>query len=552
MELERRNVQVHVSVANKADAIRKVGNLLVNSHYMKPGYIDSMLAREKVANTYLGSGISIPHGLPKDRELILRTGISVLQIPDGLEWNRGETVYLVVGIAARSDEHIGILANLTNILDDKDTIHRLVATNNPDDIIASLTRPPERVRPTEEAPADFAKYIDLTVRNPTGLHARPATVFASLAKTFESEVRVRHDGKVANGKSLASLLKLGAEGGSDIRVMAQGPDEGRALEALKAAVESGLSEEEEAPAAAAAPSPEYEWEAEPGGTVVPGIPASPGLAIGPLRYLKHSKFVVEALAKDPEFEKTRLKQAVEAARAQLSDLYKEVKERTGAGKASIFLAHAEFLDDPDLQQGVVAQIEAGASAGWAWQHVVEQRVAELQKLDDPLIAGRAVDLSDVGNRVLRFLADHLAEEPTTSAEPVILLAEDLTPSDTAGLDPAFILGFCTAGGGPTSHSAIIARALGIPAIVAAGPAVLHQPEGGEAILDGNRGSLFVAPSLTTLASARQARQSLEALREAEKLRCYEPAIMTDGHRVEVVANIGKASEAEQAVNAGGE
>ena len=139
-----------------------------------------------------------------------------------------------------------------------------------------------------------------------------------------------------------------------------------------------------------------------------------------------------------------------------------------------------------------------------------------------------------------------------SAEPVILLAEDLTPSDTAGLDPAFILGFCTAGGGPTSHSAIIARALGIPAIVGAGPAVLHQPEGGEAILDGNRGSLFVAPSLTTLASARQARQSLEALREAEKLRCYEPAMMTDGHRVEVVANIGKASEAEQAVNAGGE
>ena len=77
---------------------------------MKPGYIDSMLAREKVANTYLGNGISIPHGLPKDRDLILRTGISVLQVPDGLEWNRGETVYLVVGIAARSDEHIGILA----------------------------------------------------------------------------------------------------------------------------------------------------------------------------------------------------------------------------------------------------------------------------------------------------------------------------------------------------------------------------------------------------------------------------------------------------------
>jgi phosphoenolpyruvate-protein phosphotransferase len=552
MELERSNILLHARVANKADAIRQAGNLLVNSQYIKPGYIDSMMSREKVANTYLGNGISIPHGLPKDRDLILRTGISVLQVPDGLTWNRGETVYLVVGIAARSDEHIGILANLTNILDDQETIRKLVTTNDPDDIVAVLSRSREgRVAPAE-VPADLPTYVDLTIVNPTGLHARPATVFASIAKGFESEVRVRYDGQVANGKSLASLLKLGVEGGSTVRVMAQGPDEGAALQALKAAVEGGLGEEEETPAAAEALRPAYEWEAEPGGIVVPGIPASPGLAVGPLRYFKHSKFVFEATARDPELEKTRLKQAIEAARAQLHDLYEEVKERTGAGKASIFLAHAEFLDDPDLEQAVMAQIESGSSAGWAWQHVVEQRVAELQKVDDPLIAGRAVDLGDVGNRVLRFLAHHLAEEPTMPAEPVILVAEDLTPSDTAGLDPAFVLGFCTAGGGPTSHSAIIARALGIPAIVGAGPALLHQPEGGMAILDGERGNLYVEPSPATLASAQKAQQSLAELREAEKLRCYEPAMMTDGYRVEVVANIGRASEAEQAVNAGGE
>ena len=173
-------------------------------------------------------------------------------------------------------------------------------------------------------------------------------------------------------------------------------------------------------------------------------------------------------------------------------------------------------------------------------------------MDDPLIAERAVDLGDVGSRVLRFLAPQIEEGPLLPAEPVILVAEDLTPSDTAGLDPAFILGFCTAGGGATSHSAIIARALGIPAVVGAGPALLHQLEGGEAILDGNRGNLYVEPSPATLASAQQARQALEAQREAEKLRCYEPALMTDGHRVEVVANIGRVEEAEQAVNAGGE
>lgn len=551
MELELSNVQLDAKVANKADAIHAAGNLLVNSQYIKTGYIDSMLGREKVADTFLGNGIAIPHGLPKNRELILRTGISVLQVPGGVQWNRGETVYLVVAIAARSDEHIGILANLTNVLNDEDTVRKLATTSDPYDIIKALSgSPPERAAPAE-IPADFPAYVDLTIHNPTGFHARPATVFASRAKEYESEVRVRYGDKVSNGKSLASLLMLGIECGGVIRVMAQGSDEAAALLALKEAVESGLGEEEEAPAAGEVKQV-YEWEAEPGQMVVPGVPASPGLAIGSLCFFKRSKYVVEATAKDLDAEKMRLKEAIAAARVQLNDLYKEVKERSGEGQASIFLAHAEFLDDPDLVQAVEAQIETGASAGRAWQQTIEARAAELKQVDDPLIAARAVDLGDVGSRVLSFLAHRIEEGPLIPAGPVILLAEDLTPSDTAGLDPAFVLGFCTAGGGSTSHSAIIARALGIPAVVGAGPALLNQPEGVEAILDGNRGNLYVAPSPTTLAAAREARQVMEGQREAEKLRCYEPALMTDGHRVEVVANIGHVEEASQAVNAGGE
>jgi phosphoenolpyruvate-protein phosphotransferase len=323
------------------------------------------------------------------------------------------------------------------------------------------------------------------------------------------------------------------------------------LLALKEAVESGLGEEEEAPVAAEA-IPAYDWEAEPDQAVVPGVPASPGLAIGPLRFFKRSKYVVEVTAKDLDAEKMHLREAVAASRVQLNDLYQEVKARSGAGQASIFLAHAEFLDDPELVQAVEAKIGTGASAGWAWQQTIEERVNELKKVDDPLIASRAVDLGDVGSRVLNFLAHRIEEGPLMPAGPVILLAEDLTPSDTAGLDPAFVLGFCTAGGGPTSHSAIIARALGIPAVVGAGPALLNQTEGGEAILDGNRGNLYVTPSPITLAAAREAQQTMEGQREAEKLRCYEPALMTDGYRVEVVANIGHAEEAAQAVNAGGE
>lgn len=549
MELEHSNVQLHARVANKAEAIRKAGALLVESQHMLPGYIDSMLGREKVANTFLGNGIAIPHGLPKDRDLILRTGIAVLQVPDGVEWNRGEIVHLVVAIAAKSDEHIGILANLTGVLTDDAVAHRLATTDDPNDIIETLSGRRPQQASAAEALGDFPAFIDLTVRNPTGLHARPATVFASLAKEFTADVRVRYGDKVSNGKSLASLLKLGIEAGGVIRVMASGPDEAAALQVLKEAVESGLGEEEEAVAEAA---PAYEWEAEPGETTVPGIPASPGLAIGPVRFFKRSKYVVEATARDVDAEKGRLKEAIAAARVQLRDLFEEVKARSGMSQASIFLAHAEFLDDPELVAAVDALIETGASAGYAWQQTIEARVAELKQVDDPLIAARAADLGDVGGRVLSFLAHRIEEGPLLPDTPVILLAEDLTPSDTAGLDPALILGFCTAAGGPTSHSAIIARALNIPAVVGAGPALLNLAEGGEAILDGHRGSLYISPSPATLAAAREARQTMEAEREAEKLRCYEPALMTDGHRIEVVANIGKVEEAAQAVNAGGE
>jgi phosphocarrier protein FPr len=114
------------------------------------------------------------------------------------------------------------------------------------------------------------------------------------------------------------------------------------------------------------------------------------------------------------------------------------------------------------------------------------------------------------------------------------------------------LGFCTAGGGPTSHSAIIARSLDIPAVVGAGPAVLKLADSTQAILDGVSGTLYVQPAEEDIASARQVQRDMHAAREAEKLACYEPAITTDGQRIEVVANIGKPSEAEQAVNAGGE
>jgi multiphosphoryl transfer protein len=410
------------------------------------------------------------------------------------------------------------------------------------------------VSPAEEP--DFDLAADATVAGAHGLHARPATAFVETAKGFDADVLVRCGAKTADGKSLAALLKLGAKAESTLRISARGPEAAAALQALKVQVEAG-EEEEIVPA-----GPAHGWVPREAGATVPGLAASPGLAIGPVRLLRRSRIVVERTAQDPDRERERLRDAIAAARAELQELYQDVAKKSGKAGASIFLAHAELLADAGLLRRVDARIAQGQSAGWAWQQTIEAEAEALQKVDDALIAGRATDLRDVGTRVLRGLADAIddsideaaerVEKPDVPRVPVILIADDLTPSDAAGLDPACVLGFCTAGGGPTSHSAIIARSLGIPAVVGTGPAVLHQPEGAMAVLDGDNGFLYIDPSEEDLSGARAAQNALANVRLAEHRRRYEPALTTDGVRIEVVANTGLAKEAAQAVEAGGE
>lgn len=554
IQLGVKSIQLNAQAQNKDRAIQLVASLLVGNGNMLAAYANSMLQREAVANTYLGNGIAIPHGLPKDRELILQTGIAVVQFPNGVEWNKGEIVYLVVGIAARSDEHLELLANLTDVLDDSTIIKQLAQTNDPMDIVKCLTKSREENAQAHVADdnqdEDFLKSLDIVLNSDGGLHARPATAFVGIAKKYESEIRVRHGNKVANGKSLVSLLKLGANKRVTIRIMVRGRDEDLALQALADAVRSGLEDDAEAGHVIPVQSAESQLKFET--PAIAGISSSTGLAIGPIHHFRHEKIVVSVTAQSPDNEEVRLNQAIATAEIQLQNLHNEVKERSGAAHAAIFLAHKEFLSDPDLFETAVANINLGHSAGWAWRDSYCKRAAEVANLDDALLKERANDILDVGRRVLRVLADAIEEAPTAMTEPAILVAEDLSPSDTAKLDPKMVLGICTAVGGPTSHTAIIARSLDIPAIVGAGPAVMDFQDGVLCILDGNGGNLYPNPTDDDLKIAKSAQQDQQSARVAENLSCYEPAITTDGHRVEVVANIGSALEAEQAVNAGGE
>lgn len=549
--LDRNTVRLGARPGDKADAIRQTAQLLVDAGYITPAYADSMLGREKQANTYLGNGIAIPHGMLDDKDKILKTGVAVLQVPDGVEWNPGETAVLIVGIAARSDEHLEVLANLTDVLGDEAVVRQLATTGDADAIVARLNGAQNGAHPAAPALAPFSgNTVRVTLAAGAGLHARPATTFVETAKQFESRVEVRYNNRVADGKSMISLLRLGAGGGAELVIAADGTDAPAALEALGAAVQAGLGEgepEHTAPVAAAAA-----WKPRDTVTTLDGIAASPGLAIGPIFQFTRTSANVADRRGDPKAEEPRLRGAIAGAKAELYELYEDVRSRSGEGRAAIFRAHAEFLEDPDLHAAALARVRDGHDAAWSWNQEVQERVTQLRSLDDPLLANRAVDLQDVGTRVLRQLGAVDDTAPALPPTPIVLVADDLTPSDTARLDPQTVLGFCTARGGPTSHTAIIARSLDIPAIVGAGPAVLQAADGTTAVLDGGGGALYLDPSSADLEAARLAQQDVHAEREAERLRCYEPAITTDGHRVEVVANVAAPEEAQRAVDAGAE
>lgn len=550
-------VAIGKTATDKADAIAQAVDLLTAAGKIDPRYGQSMLGREAVANTFLGNGIAIPHGLPQDRDLIHDTAIAVVQLPAGVEWAPGDIAHLVVAIAAKSDEHLQVLSNLTDVLGDAAEAGRLATTTDAAEIVARLTGAAAPVAAPAAAPADFARGIDVVVTGAHGLHARPATRLVDLAKGFSAEIRLRHGARIANGKSLISLLNLGAVQGAALRVSAEGPDAQAALAAIAAAFDAGLEDDEDTGAAA----PEAATPGRTGagasmasyeGRTLVGISSSPGYALAPVFRFARDEVVFDTDAADAAVETARLETALQTAWHELEDLYDGIRKKSGPAHAAIFRAHQEFLHDPELVCAAKALIGQGRSAGFAWHQVFTDRADRLEAMPDAVLSGRAIDLRDAGQRVLQHLGRRRTGETHLPTAPCILLADDLTPSDTARLDPALVRGLATAQGGPSSHTAIIARALDIPAVAGVGPRLLDLASGTPVLLDGSAGVIVVAPTGADKARAGTAMAALRAHREAEARDRYKPALLRDGARVEVVANISDLAEATASVEAGAE
>ncbi|GAB4134191.1 MAG: phosphoenolpyruvate--protein phosphotransferase [Cyanobacteria bacterium J069] len=397
----------------------------------------------------------------------------------------------------------------------------------------------------------------IVVPNPTGLHARPAAVLSTLAKKYKSDIRLRLGDKTTNVRSVTGIMGLAVGNGATVQLEASGPDAQAAIAELSEALRTGLGEEGSQPVAAAAsisqaaiarPAPRPRSE-DP--NVVLGVAASPGVAVGYLRRVQQQEIAVAEQGGTPNEERRKLEQAIAKAMQDVEALRAKVHGQGDPKKSAIFAAHQEILGDPELLDAAHSTIDKGKSAAYAWKQIYTSQAEMLSKLDNPLLAERANDLRDVGDRVLRLLTGVTAEV-VTYPENTVLVAEDLTPSDMANLDPGKVVGFCTVAGGATSHVSILARAMDIPSIAGTEARVLELSEGTPVILDGSKGRLRLHPSPEEMERTQQRLARVKERRQRELATAFDPAITTDGHRIEVVANISNAEEGAKAVRLGGE
>ena len=554
-------VRLGAAPAGKEAAIREAAQLLIAAGCIDPAYADSMIRREAVANTFLGHGVAIPHGMVDDRNLVRRNGIAILQVPDGVVWNEGQTARLVVAIAAQSDAHIAILRRLTRLMQDEPRLDALFTTRDPADLVAALSEESATPAASDAEEGDLAETFDWVVDYPTGLHARPATAWVETARAAAGRVRIRHGGEVADGKMMVALLQLGLRPGDRITVSADGPDARAVLNRLRATI-TGLSAREKADAAAAArkakavvhgwnPPAAADGRAMP---VIAGIGASPGLAIGPVHVMPKADLTVPDRPVPLLEGGNRLHEAQNLTRQQLKALADDTARRLGPAEAGIFAAQAELLNDAGLITLACQLMVEGHGPGWSWNEAVERSAATLAANPNPVLAGRAADLRDVGRRVLTRIDPELRGGSIRDLpdSPCILVADDLSPSDTAALDMGRVIGLATAQGGPTSHTAILARTLGLPAMVAGGGALTELANGTTAILDGQAGRLYLNPSDAALAAAHGWIEEQRVMKARQEERRGLPARTRDGHAVEIGANVNRPDQVAMALSQGAE
>lgn len=397
--------------------------------------------------------------------------------------------------------------------------------------------------------------LTVTIPNRLGLHARPAARFVTLANRSQSSISLRKVGidRTVNAKSINQVVTLGARQGDQIEIRASGADAQEVLQAIQALVDDNLGDDD---GSATEVTPTTVTEVRPSAdttAALNAVPASPGYAIGPAVTLKHALPQVQRLSiEDPRAEWERLASVIHAVQNDLVQKMKALINRGQGKEAQIFEAHQLILQDPALIESTRGMIDTERiNAEAAWRASIQAMADTYRQIEDAYIRERADDVEDIGRQVLMRLTGQEIRTFTVK-EPSIVIARTLSPSDTAAFSPDLVLGILTEVGGTTSHSAILARSLGIPAIVGVGSAIQTIQDGQTVAFDGTTGDVWIDPPSNVRTRLNKAVTKWRAERQRLQSLAAQPAVTRDGHRVLVAANIGTERDAQRAAELGAE
>jgi phosphocarrier protein FPr len=401
-------------------------------------------------------------------------------------------------------------------------------------------------------------HLCIKVTNPLGLHARPATHFVRTAGNFPDvilKVKNQTTGRgPVSARSINGVTTLGVRKGHEILITAAGSNAQSALDALKQLADHNFYDQE--PPQPYAQSRNKYSPIDLGyksRNALQGLAVSPGIAIGPVNQF-HSTLptVPEHLITDSQSAWNALEDSIEATRNQIQLDYESATHQTNRYTAAIFDAHLLFLEDEALLSPTRARIfDQKINPAAAWMQTIKEIAARYLDLDDPYLQTRARDIEDVGKRVLINLLGLDSSKPTFAGSG-ILVAPDLPTADMVHLNPSGVQGILTAFGGPTSHAAILARAMGIPAVAGLGEGILDLQEGILLVINGENGQVWVDPAVETIAYFEKLARDTEESRTQILKEGKKPAVTRDGHQIEIVANISIATEALRAIDSGAE
>ena len=395
----------------------------------------------------------------------------------------------------------------------------------------------------------------ITLPNAAGIHFRPAAVLSSLARGFLSAIEIERGGDEANAKSVSSIMALNIRHQDQVRLSAAGPDAYEAINILTPAIINGLGEAGatpiQAPAstilpAIAAPLPRP-TAASP--NRISGISASPGTAAGQVFQLRHMPPEVEENALDPLRERRSLDRALDQTKLHLEALRSRCQAESEPGQAALIAAQNELLDDAELLAIAYGGINRGMSAPFAWLTASGIQAARLEKLDNELLAGRAADLRAAGARVANVLpgVEHPALQLPAGA---ILIAEDIPAAMLPDLARAGVQAIITVLGGPTTGTAIAARALNMPAIAGIETRALQIASGTSVIANGSSGDLLLNPAAEDVAAIAAHKQEEQEQRGLDLAVAQGPAGPSGGETLLVTAIASDLEEARAAMTRG--